>query len=76
MKPYKIIDVHSSFLCNDLFQQAGSRDDESDEDDLFTGYAAADKYLSLDFDRPLNRSVLIPTGVTRMALKTHGRREV
>ena len=76
MKPYKIIDVHTSFLCTDSFQQAPASDNESNEDDFFIGYEAAEKYLSLDFDYPLNRLVVIPTGAKEMFVKNKTDRKV
>lgn len=62
MSRYKIIDVFSSFFCCDTFQQAGGGNNESSEGDFFTGYADAQKYVSGDFDCPLNRPVVIPAG--------------
>jgi hypothetical protein len=76
MESYKIIDVYSSFLCNDSFQQAGAGVIERNEDNFFTGYAAAEKYLSLDFDCPLNRLAVIPTGVKERLVKKNGRKKI
>ena len=75
MEPCKIIDAHSAFLCNDSCQQEGARHTESNEDDFFTGYGAAWKYLSTDFDGPLHRLVVIPTGVKERLFKKQDRKE-
>jgi len=73
MESYKIIDVYSSFFCNDSFQQVLVRHGENNEDDFFTGYTDAEKYLSLDFDCPLNRLAVIPTRVKERLVKKQDR---
>lgn len=75
MEPFKIIDVHSSFLCHDSFPQTGARDNESNEDDFFTGYTAAEDFLSPDFNCPLNKPAVISTGVNEMLLKKQDLKE-
>ncbi len=75
MEPYKIIDVHSVFFRDDSFRQKGTSHNESNEDDFFTGYAAAEKYLSPDFDCPLNRLLVNPTGIKERPSKKQDKKE-
>ena len=75
MSRYKIIDVFSSFFCCDPFQQDSGGSNESNEGDFFTGYADAEKYVSMDFACPLNRPVVVPTGINERLVDNHDKKE-